>query len=145
MCLHPRIMTDRCFQTHGVHVLTLRLIKCDMRAVHRSICSGRSMIWASRTPETMICWVESTIIPWFVAPVGTKQIDWSCRESNMNHWPRRNRVLRIRRHSQVRLDMARERVFLTEESWQRSSQRLDRESDRVRWPDETACHSLISI
>ncbi len=73
--------------------LTLRLVICDRRSAHKSIWSGKSIICASCVPKIIICWTESTIIPWLLAPIETKQIDWLFKESNINHLPRRNRVL----------------------------------------------------
>ncbi len=71
----------------------MRLVICDRRSAHKSIWSGMSIICASRVPKIIIGWTESTIIPWLLAPIETKQIDWSFKESNINHLPRRNRVL----------------------------------------------------
>lgn len=117
------------------------MIICAIRSAHRSIWSGRSIICASRTPKIIICWTESTIIPWLLAPIETKQIDWSFSASNMNHLPRRNRVLfkinsSISRKSKLIFKSIYRRIFKKTFAASRSN---------VRWIDgiERKCVSFV--
>lgn len=65
----------------------------ERRSMHMSIWLGSRRICASWTAEIIIGWVGFTIMPWLLAPIDTKQIDCSFKESKINHFPRCNRVL----------------------------------------------------